>query len=85
MNRRGFLARLGGAGVAVATAGRLGAQTPPVNTNPAGPLRVERADGTRFILGVAVGTVHAGDFVQIQTYGPATANILNGPVKVNIM
>ena len=36
---------------------------------------VRRAQGRAFIVGVATETVGAGDLVEIQIYGPATARL----------
>ena len=36
---------------------------------------VSRADGKGYILGVAPETVHKGDLVQIQTWGPTTVRM----------
>jgi hypothetical protein len=72
MNRRGFLGTIGALGTAIAAPSVVSvrAQTPSVAAIP-----IEPADGRRFVLGIATKTVHAGDFVQIQTYGPATVNV----------
>lgn len=65
MNRRDFFGALGGF---VIGAGPTGPITPAANT----PIPVQLANGSGFLVGVATETVHAGDFVQIQTYGPTT-------------
>jgi hypothetical protein len=61
MNRRGFLGALG----ALAAAPVVGAA---VEDKPQA-IPVKRADGTSYILGVAMQDVHVGDLVQIQTSG----------------
>ena len=66
MNRRGFVGSLGAL---------LGATMRPAPKPEPAALPVERATGKRFIVGVATETVHAGDLVQIQTYGPASVNV----------
>ena len=73
MNRRGFFGALPAlaAGVAVPQMVR-----PKVEEYRENPLRVERANGKAFIVGVATETIQAGDFVQIQTHGPATAKVV---------
>jgi hypothetical protein len=70
MQRRGFI----GALAAVIAAPVVGAKSPQaVPAKP--PLRVMRADGHCAIIGIAMETVRVGDFVQIQTAGPATFNV----------
>ena len=71
MKRRGFFGAIGGVAVAaLAPKVRDVKPEPPKWELP----RVRRANGKGFILGVATETVHAGDFVQIQTYGKAKVN-----------
>lgn len=72
MNRRGFLGALG----AFAAAPAIGAVKPDAPPPPATtPPSVCRADGKAFIVGIATETVHVGDYVQIQTRGPATIHV----------
>lgn len=83
MNRRGFLGAMGAfvAAPIVGVPPRTTARSAPCGATveaPA-PLKVERANGCKFILGVATETVRAGDLVQIQTYGPATVRIEERP------
>jgi len=74
MKRRGFLKALGAVAAApvALTAVKPTKPTVTVQNNSAHPIYVGRADGNRYIVGVAVETVRAGDLVQIQTTGPAT-------------
>jgi hypothetical protein len=69
MNRRGFLGAVSAVFVAPAVGStKLDA---PATALLDPPLQVKRADGMRYIVGIATETVNAGDFVQIQTSGPA--------------
>lgn len=78
MKRRGFI----GAVATLIAAPVVGAAMPdramvdnPDTHDDGKPVRVMRADGKAFIVGVAMETVHVGDFVQIQTRGNVTANM----------
>lgn len=72
MNRRTLFKRLAGATAMIAVGT---AQSDVRGDNNPWAVPVKRADGRAFILGVATETVHAGDFVQIQTHGSATVNM----------
>ena len=73
MERRGFLALIG---MSLSTAAIPSTALVPDRRErlKAVLMPVCRANGCAYILGVATETVHAGDFVQIQVYGPASVN-----------
>ncbi len=79
MNRRCFLASLASVPVAVAVAPTVAAA--PVaeyamnTTGSENWPRFERANGMMFVVGVATETVHAGDFVQVQTRGAVNVKV----------
>lgn len=74
MNRRGFLGLIS---VALSTAAVPSAALIPDRRQrlKAAAIPIARANGCAYVLGVATETVHAGDFVQIQVYGPALVNV----------
>lgn len=69
MKRRHFIGAVSALFAAPAVA-----SVTPVPAPPPIP-QVKRMDGCAFVLGVATETVHAGEFVQIQTRGPAQVKI----------
>ncbi len=85
MNRRGFFRSLVAVPAAAYVVPNILATSAPVadyamnTTGSENWPRIERADGRRFIVGVATETVHAGDFVQIQTRG--AVNVRVQPMK----
>lgn len=73
MDRRGFFGAFAKTAIGVAIPAAIVAQEPKptaVRYSSGTAIPVARANGSQFIVGVATETVHAGDFVQIQTHGP---------------
>ena len=81
LSRRGFFGAIGAVAAAAAVPKVEAPPAPDWRTLPSepvvvapAPIRVERANGKAFILGVATEAVRKGDLVQIQTYGVSDVN-----------